>query len=74
MVIAPFALEALKQHRIRQEEAWRKAGAAWQDHDYVFCTSVGIHLHPGHDVLEQLKKLLKKGGSTPKGDPGTLGA
>ena len=39
-----------------------KAGEAWQDHDYVFCTPVGTHLSPGHDVLVQLKKLLKQAG------------
>ncbi len=46
IVIAPFAIEALKQHRVRQLEAKLKAGPAWQDHNYVFCTSVGTHLNP----------------------------
>lgn len=41
VVIAPFALEALKQHRERQQEARAKAEDAWEDHDYVFCTSIG---------------------------------
>ncbi|HET9921753.1 MAG TPA: site-specific integrase, partial [Ktedonobacteraceae bacterium] len=40
----------------------QKAAARWVDHDYVFCTSTGKHLHPGHDVLEELKKLLTKAG------------
>ncbi len=62
MVIAPFALEALKQHRMRQPAAKLKAGALWQDHDYVFCTSLGTHLNPSKDVLDQLKGLLKKAG------------
>jgi integrase len=43
IVIADVALEALKQHRLRQDEMRRKAGDAWEDHDYVFCTSVGKH-------------------------------
>ena len=60
VVIASFAAEALKQHRIHQLEAKLKAGPAWQDHDYVFCTSVGTHLHPSRDILDQLKALLKK--------------
>ncbi len=60
MVVAPFALEALKQHRLRQREARLKAGTSWQEHDYVFCTSVGTHLHPDRDILSQLKALLKK--------------
>jgi integrase len=62
VVIAPFALEALKQHRSRQLAAKLKAGDYWQDHDYVFCTSVGTHLNPSKDVLDQLKVLLKKAG------------
>jgi integrase len=62
VVIAPFALEALKQHRIHQLEAKLKAGALWQDHDYVFCTSIGTHLNPSKDVLDQLKTLLKQAG------------
>ena len=57
-----FALEALKKHEAKQLEMKVKAGAAWQDHDYVFCTPVGTHLSPGYDVLVQFKKLLKKAG------------
>jgi Phage integrase family len=57
-----MALDALKQHQARQLEARLKAGAAWEDHDYVFCTPFGKHLDPGHDVLVQLKKLLAKAG------------
>ena len=59
-MIAPFALEALKQNRERQLEAKLKAGDAWQEHDYVFCTSIGTHLNPTRDMLDQLKALLKK--------------
>jgi integrase len=62
VVIAPFALEVLKQHRIHQLEAKLQAGPIWQDHDYVFCTSIGTHLNPSKDVLDQLKVLLKKAG------------
>jgi integrase len=62
VVIAPFALEALKKHREHQLEAKIKAGPLWQDHDYVFCTSIGTHLNPTRDMLDQLKALLKKAG------------
>ena len=62
IMIAPFALEALKQHQERQLEAKLKAGSAWQEHDYVFCTSIGTHLNPTRDILDQLKVLLKKAG------------
>ncbi len=45
---------------MRQLEAKLKVGASWQEHDYVFRTSVGTHLHPERDILSQLKALLKK--------------
>jgi integrase len=59
ITIASFALESLQQHRQRQEEARKKAGECWQDHDYVFCTLTGTHLRPNH-VVDEFKKLLKK--------------
>ncbi|GHO51693.1 tyrosine-type recombinase/integrase [Ktedonobacter robiniae] len=62
IVVASFALEALKCHRELQLEAKSKAGAAWQEHDYVFCTSIGTHLNPTRDILDELKGLLQKAG------------
>lgn len=62
IVLPSFTLDALKQHRIKQLEAKLKAGAEWQDHDYVFCTSIGTHLNPTRDVLDELKVLLTKAG------------
>jgi integrase len=62
IVLTAFAVEALKKHQARQLEMKKAAGEAWEEHDYVFCTTFGKHLHPGHDVLEELKKLLKKAG------------
>jgi integrase len=60
ILIAPFALQALKEHALRQLEEKKKAGTSWQEHDYVFSTSRGTHLNPTRDVLDQLKALLKK--------------
>src|SRR5215470_1391166 len=34
--------------------------ALYGDHDFVFCTSIGTHLNPTRDMLDQLKQLLKK--------------
>ena len=62
ILLPPFVVEALKQHRIRQLEAKLKVGPAWQDHDYVFCTAVGTHLNPTRDVLNVLKSFLTKAG------------
>ena len=59
ITIASFALDALKQHRLRQVEIRLKAGVLWEEHDYVFCTLVGTHLRPSH-VVDEFKKLLKK--------------
>lgn len=60
IVLPSFAVEALKDHRVRQLEAALKAGGAWQDHDYVFCTSLGTHLNPTRDVLDVFKSLLEE--------------
>ncbi len=60
IVLTAFAIEALKKHQAKQLEMKLAAGDAWEEHDYVFCSPVGKHLSPGHDVLVQLKKLLKK--------------
>jgi integrase len=61
ITIASIALEALRQHRVRQLEIKLRAGPLWEDHDYVFCTLAGTHLRPSH-VVDEFKKLLKKGG------------
>ena len=61
VIIAPFALETLKRHRVSQLEAKLKAGVFWQDYDYVFCTLHGTHLNPNH-VVEEFKKLLNQDG------------
>src|SRR3989440_8023743 len=62
IALPSFAAEALRGHRLRQTEAKLKAGPDWQDHDYVFCTSIGTHLNPTRDVLDALKSLLGKAG------------
>jgi len=62
ILLPSFVVEALKQHRVKQLESKLKGGSTWQDHDYVFCTSIGTHLNPTRDVLDQLKALLRKAG------------
>jgi len=61
IVLTGFALEALKQHRKRQDEMKHLAGDFWEEHDYVFCKTQGQHLNPG-GVLVLLKHLLEKAG------------
>jgi integrase len=60
ITIAPFALEQLKQHRVRQVEEKLKAGPAWTDHDLVFSSTVGGHLHTSRILFAQFKQLLKE--------------
>ena len=62
IALPSLAAEALRGHRLRQTEAKLKAGPGWQDHDYVFCTSIGTHLNPTRDVLDALKSLLEQAG------------
>src|SRR6266581_8761767 len=62
IVLPAFTIEVLGQHRLKQREAKLKAGSVWQDHDYVFCTSIGTHLNPTRDALDELKSLLKEAG------------
>jgi integrase len=57
-----FALEVLEQYRCNRLVATLKAGDYWQDHDYVFCTSIGTYIIPSEDAVDQLKALLKKAG------------
>jgi integrase len=59
VIIASFALEMLKQHLQQQIAIKARSAEVWQEHDYVFCTSLGTHLNPNH-VVDELKKLLKK--------------
>ena len=61
-MLTAFAVEALKKHQAKQLKMKQASGDAWEEHDYVFCTTIGKHLHPGHDVPGELKKLLKKAG------------
>ena len=60
IILAPFALEALRQHRERQMVERTRAGDSWEDHDYIFCTPLGTHLNPTRDILDLLKSFLKK--------------
>jgi len=59
ITLAPFALEQLKQHRLRQLEEKLKADPAWTDGDRVFSSTVGGHLHTSRILFAQFKQLLK---------------
>jgi integrase len=59
--LPPFVIEALKQHRTRQEVARLKAGSEWKDPDLVFCNTHGGFSHPVH-LYEMFQHLLEDAG------------
>jgi len=61
IMLTSFTVEALRRHRVKQLETKLQMGAVWQEHDLVFCTSLGTPLNPNR-ALELFKRLLKKAG------------
>ena len=61
ITLPDFAIEVLKQHRIKQIEARLKAGEAWVDHNLVFCKADGNFL-PASTLQYQFEALLKDAG------------
>ncbi|GAA1663672.1 hypothetical protein GCM10009733_071690 [Nonomuraea maheshkhaliensis] len=56
-----LAAEALRQHHTRQAVLKLKAGEAWQDHNLVFCTSVGTPLDASN-VRRAFRKTTRRAG------------
>ncbi|WP_084965815.1 tyrosine-type recombinase/integrase [Thermoactinospora rubra] len=56
-----LAAEALRQHHTRQAAQKLKAGETWQDHNLVFCTSVGTPLDASN-VRRTFRKITKEAG------------
>lgn len=56
-----LAAEALRQHHTRQAAHKLRAGEAWQDHNLVFCTSVGTPLDAAN-VRRGFRKITKRAG------------
>jgi integrase len=61
IVLPGVVVEALKQHKVRQEQARVKMGEKWQEHGLVFSNLHGGYFHPG-SVWCLFKKLLKEAG------------
>ncbi|TDC85489.1 site-specific integrase [Nonomuraea deserti] len=53
-----LAAEALRHHHTRQATHKLRAGEAWQDHNLVFCTSVGTELDAAN-VRRAFRKITK---------------
>lgn len=59
--LLPSLVVALHHHRSRQLEERMIAGGRWNEHDLVFCTSVGTPISP-RNLLRSLDSLLKRAG------------
>jgi integrase len=60
--LTPLAIEALKQHRVKQNEARLAAGAAWDHQGWVFCNAVGRPIEAGNMIRRSFRPLLQKAG------------
>nr|BBH95174.1 site-specific integrase [Thermogemmatispora argillosa] len=61
IILPVFAMELLKQHRAKQEEAKRVQSSKWQDHDLVFPNQRGGYLSPRY-VEKTFGRLAKTAG------------
>jgi integrase len=62
VVLPAAAVEALRQHRVRQAEERLQLGPAWEDLGLVFANQVGRPLDGGHVLRRELHPLLTKAG------------
>jgi len=51
IVLPPFLIDLLKQHRERQAQARLKIGDKWVEKGLVFCNTHGNYLHPDYLML-----------------------
>jgi integrase len=57
-----LAIEALKRHRIRQNEAKLAAGSAWDEQGWVFCNTIGKPIEVGNMIRRSFRLILTKAG------------
>jgi integrase len=65
--LTPQAVDALKAHRVRQNEERLKAGTKWQDNDLLFPNTVGRPENPSNVYLRNFQPLLKRAGLANQG-------
>jgi integrase len=61
IILPPFVMEVLKQHRVQQLGLRLKAGAAWEEHDLVFTGLHGNYLNPRY-ILKMFAQVLRDAG------------
>jgi integrase len=60
IALTTTAIEAMQQHRLRQEAMRQAAGDAWDEQGWVFCNTVGRPLEAGNVLRRSFWPLLKK--------------
>jgi integrase len=61
VAVDPALIEALKQHRARQNEQRLRLGDAWTDYDLVFPSAVGTPIWPDN-ITRDYNRLVEKAG------------
>jgi integrase len=61
VVLPVVAVEALKEHRLQQDQARLEAGEKWHDRGIVFCNNYGAFFNPDR-LLKIFNKLLRDAG------------
>jgi integrase len=64
IVLSPFLIDVLKQHRIRQVEARLKRGSTWEEHDLVFCNTYGKYIDSA-SLRYTFRNILREAGLPP---------
>jgi integrase len=65
--LTPRALEALKAHRLRQNEERLKAGSLWEDNVLVFPNTLGKPMNAGNFYRREFQPLLEQAGLAGEG-------
>jgi integrase len=60
--LTPVAVEALKKHKVAQNQERLRQGCSWRDYGLVFCSSVGTPMNPDNFVKRSYKPLLRRVG------------
>lgn len=60
--LSTIAVQALRRHRARQAEERLALGEAWDDHDLVFCNSIGRPYEARSVIRNSYAPLLKRAG------------
>jgi len=57
-----LAISALREHRLRQNEARLAAGSAWDNQGWIFCNGIGRPIEVGKILGQSFRPILMKAG------------